>query len=114
MGRIPLAGALAAALFVGACGSSDPAAGQQILMDVPAATPKAVCGPGSMPESGIQGRVSQEDHDGGRAALGYTCNTELVGSYTIPNAVGTVAGFKVERYVDAAGHDCAYYDTTLI
>ncbi len=49
----------------------------------------------------------------GRAKQGYTCNTELVGSYTVPNALGTVAGFKVERYVDAAGHDCAYYDTTL-
>ena len=28
--------------------------------------------------------------------------------------MGTVGGFKVERYVDAAGHDCAYYDTTLL
>jgi hypothetical protein len=28
--------------------------------------------------------------------------------------MGTVGGFKVERYVDAAGHDCAYYDTTLM
>ena len=28
--------------------------------------------------------------------------------------IGTVGGFKVERYVDAAGHDCAYYDTTLL
>ena len=44
---------------------------------------------------------------------GFTCNTALVGSYTQPNATGTVGGFKVERYVDAAGHDCAYYDTTL-
>jgi hypothetical protein len=25
-----------------------------------------------------------------------------------------VGGFKVERYVDAAGHECAYYDTTLL
>ncbi|MGH7823514.1 MAG: LVIVD repeat-containing protein, partial [Candidatus Binatia bacterium] len=47
-------------------------------------------------------------------AEGYTCNTELVGSYTVENAVGTVGGFKVERYVDEAGHDCAYYDTTLM
>ena len=28
--------------------------------------------------------------------------------------MGTVGGFKVERYVDAAGHDCAYYETTLM
>ncbi|MGH8453743.1 MAG: LVIVD repeat-containing protein [Nevskiales bacterium] len=81
-------------------------------VSTPAATPRASCGPGSRPETGIQGRVSKADHDSGRAAESYTCNTELVGSYTIPNAIGTVGGYKVERYVDAAGHECAYYDTT--
>jgi hypothetical protein len=39
---------------------------------------------------------------------------ELVGQYSHPSANGTVGGFKVERYVDAAGHECAYYDTTLL
>jgi len=78
------------------------------------ATPRATCGPGSRPQTGIQGRVSPEDHDSGRAAKGFTCNTELVGKYVKPSANGTVGGFKVERYVDAAGHDCAYYDTTLL
>ena len=77
-------------------------------------TPQAECGPGSRPETGIQGRVSPEDHASGRAAKGFTCNTKQVGSYRKPNAVGTVGGFKVERYVDASGHDCAYYDTTLM
>ena len=77
-------------------------------------TPKADCGLGSRPETGLQGRVSPEDHESGRAAKGFTCNTELVGAYRKPNAIGTVGGFKVERYVDAAGHDCAYYDTTLM
>ncbi len=78
------------------------------------ATPKAVCGPGSRSETDLQGRVTQEDHDSGRTAGGFTCNTELVGQYITPNAKGTVGGFKVERYVDKAGHDCAYYDTTLL
>lgn len=77
------------------------------------ATPKAACGPGSRPELGMQGRISRAEHDSGRAALGYNCNTEMVGSYTVETAVGTVGGFKVERYTDKAGHDCAYYDTTL-
>jgi hypothetical protein len=101
------------ALALAGCGSSSPP-GPQPFLDVPPPTTRADCGPGSRPETGIQGRVSQADHDSGRAAEGYTCNTELVGSYTIPNAIGTVAGFKVERYVDAAGHECAYYDTTLV
>lgn len=72
------------------------------------------CGPGSNPETGMQGRVSQADHDSGRAAEGYTCNTELVGSYMVPNAICSVGGFKVERYVDSAGRECAYYDSTLL
>ena len=77
-------------------------------------TPKGSCGPGSRPELGLQGRVSQEDHDSGRAAAGFTCNTELVSSFVIPNTIGTVGGFKVERYTDKNGRDCAYYDSTLL
>ena len=72
---------------------------------------RAACGPGSNPESpepGMQGRVSAQDVMSGRAAKGYTCNTQLVGHY------GSTAGYKVLRYVDAAGHECAYYDTTLL
>jgi hypothetical protein len=78
------------------------------------ATPQGKCGPGSRPETGIQGRVSRADHRSGRAAKGYRCNARLVGSYERPNVVGSVGGFKVERYVDRAGHECAYYDTTLL
>jgi hypothetical protein len=77
-------------------------------------TPQGDCGPGSRPETGLQGRVSPEDHASGRAAEGFTCNTEVVGSYTHPNSQGTVGGFRVHRYVDADGHECAYYDTTLL
>lgn len=79
-----------------------------------ATTPQGECGPGSRVESGLQGRVSQEDHDTGRAAAGFTCNTQLVGSFVLPNTIGTVGGFKVERYVDKKGNDCAYYDSTLL
>ena len=108
MSRIILA---AAAVALVACSASPPPDSKAKPVS---ATPKAHCGPGSRPETGIQGRVPQSDHDSGRAALGYTCNTELVGSYTVPTPKGTVAGFKVLRYIDAAGHECAYYDTTLI
>ena len=77
-------------------------------------TPQADCGPGSRPETGIQGRVPRSDHESGRATEGYTCNAEQVGHYGKETPLGTIGGFKVERYVDAAGHDCAYYDTTLM
>ena len=77
-------------------------------------TPQARCGPGSMPETDIQGRVPRSDHESGRAAKGYTCNTELVGSYDKPDPKGSVGGFKVERYRDDQGRVCAYYDSTLL
>ena len=80
----------------------------------PAPAPKADCGPGSRAETGMQGRVSPDDHASGRASKGFACNMKMIGSYRVPNTIGTVGGFKVERYVDAAGHDCAYYDTTLL
>lgn len=110
-------------LLVSACGGGDSSLSPRngvvpppVLIPSPplAATPKAVCGPGSRPETGMQGRVPRAEVDSGRAAMGYTCNTTMVGSYLTPNMAGTVGGFKVERYVDKAGHDCAYYDTTLL
>jgi hypothetical protein len=63
-----------------------------------------VCGPGSKPEPGIQGRVPAGSADDG----GLHCNVELVAHQ------GTSGGFKVLRYVDAAGHECAFYDTALL
>jgi hypothetical protein len=74
----------------------------------PGPTPRANCGPGSHPETGLQGRVSAADTASGRAAEGYTCNTELVSHF------GESGGYKVERYVDAAGRECAYFDSTLL
>jgi hypothetical protein len=106
--------ALAASCLMacGGGGANSPGGGGEAVDG--GATPRAACGPGSRPETGMQGRVSQADHTSGRAAEGYTCNTQLVGSYIVPNAIGTVGGFKVERYVDASGRECAYYDSTLL
>lgn len=78
----------------------------QSIYDGPA--PQAACGPGSLPETGTQGRVSRADVDSGRAAQGYRCNTTQVGRF------GATGGFRVERYVDAAGRECAYFDSTLL
>jgi hypothetical protein len=69
-----------------------------------AATPAAQCGPGSRPNAGLQGRVVA----GEASAQGYTCNMEVLGQE------GKAGGFKVERFVDKAGRECAYYDTTLV
>jgi hypothetical protein len=105
--------AAAAVVLLAACGSSSESGmANHVVPDGP--TPRAVCGPGSTPETGMQGRVSREDHQSGRAAEGYTCNTEMVGFFGAANPIGTIGGFKVERYTDKAGRDCAYYDTTLL
>lgn len=82
--------------------------------------PRAVCGPGARAETGIQGRVSRADHESGLAAQGLRCNAELVGQHTQEKAgqkgtiVGSVGGYKVLRYVDSQGNECAYYDTSLL
>jgi hypothetical protein len=67
------------------------------------ATPRATCGPGAKPEPGVQGRVPA-----GSAADGLQCNVSVLSHQ------GTSGGFKVLRYVDGAGHECAYYDTALL
>lgn len=74
----------------------------------PAALAKPVCGPGALKETSIDGRVPASDYASGRYAKGYRCNTQLV------SRQGDTGGFKVERYVDSAGHVCAYYDSTLL
>ncbi|GED99160.1 LVIVD repeat-containing protein [Gordonia crocea] len=42
----------------------------------------ADCGPGSLPETGLQGDVPAADRDSGRSTKGYRCNIKLLGGYT--------------------------------
>ncbi len=65
------------------------------------------CDGGSMPET-VQGKVPKADYDSGRAAKGYFCNARQI------SHVGRSGGYRVERYVDRAGHECAYWDSTLL
>jgi hypothetical protein len=69
------------------------------------ATPLANCGPGSQPASKDipDGRVPK-----GTDPSGLWCNMKLIAHQ------GTSGGFKVLRYVDTAGHECAFYDTALL
>jgi hypothetical protein len=73
----------------------------------PAAVSDRKCGKGSLPET-VQGEARAADYKDGRAAKGYTCNARQIGHF------GTTGGYRVERYVDKAGHDCAFYDSTLL
>jgi hypothetical protein len=71
----------------------------------PAATPKARCSAGSDPEPGLQGRNAA---DAPGRADGFRCNTTLVGHHE------SGGGYKVLRYIDETGRECAIYDTTLL
>lgn len=58
----------------------------------------AECGPGSRPESGLQGDVPAADRDSGRSTQGYNCNISRVGGYP---GLGT-------GIVSASYDHCAY------
>jgi hypothetical protein len=83
---------------VTANGASAPSAGP---------TPGTSCDKASLPET-MQGRAPASDLASGRYAKGYTCNARQVAH------VGAMGGYRVERYVDAAGHECAFWDSTLL
>ena len=75
-----VAAALAVSLAVGV---SPTAAGETFwLPDIGnVAVPRATCGPGSLPETGLQGDVPTEDRNNGRSTQGYRCNMTRVGAF---------------------------------
>ena len=101
-------------LVVGALLSLAVGAGQVAQAQAPAPVlyagpiPQAACGPGAVPETSGQGRVSTEDVKSGAAAQGYRCNLTQIGR------LGATGGFQVHRYVDAKGQECGYFDSTLL
>lgn len=70
--------------------------------DLHAAVTPATCGPGSQPETGLQGQVPSQDRRSGRSQQGYSCNLERVGQYQGEGATWVSA---------VAGH-CAYMPTS--
>jgi hypothetical protein len=75
---------------------------------VPGPTPGVTaCEKGSLPEK-TQGRAPASDVASGRYGKGYTCNLKEISHF------GASGGYRVERFVDKAGHECAYFDSTLL
>ncbi|MBO7932030.1 PD40 domain-containing protein [Burkholderia pseudomallei] len=66
------------------------------------AVPAARCGPGSTPETALQGQVPLADRQSGRNQQGYTCNMTLVGQYRGEGA----------SWVNASTGTCAYMATS--
>ena len=69
-------------------------------------TPAAPCAPGSRPLAGEQGRVPPAALDSPEASDGWTCSLTPVGHLQIGG------GWKVWRYVDARGRECAFHDSS--
>ena len=67
---------------------------------------KATCGPGSHPETALQGQVPPPLRRVGQFA-GFDCNLRLVAQEK-----GEGAGWQAAFYADKAGHVCAYHDTS--
>ncbi|WP_405728998.1 hypothetical protein OG885_09505 [Streptomyces sp. NBC_00028] len=64
---------------------------------------RANCGPGSLPETGVQGQVPLKDRESGRSKQGYRCNLERLGGYQGEGAT----------YVNPSYKNCAYMGTSL-
>ncbi|MGF0318808.1 LVIVD repeat-containing protein [Nocardia fluminea] len=63
------------------------------------AVPRADCGPGSLPETGLQGDVPAGDRDSGRSTQGYRCNMSMVGGYAGRGAGITSTSFEHCAYM---------------
>lgn len=67
------------------------------------AVPRAECGQGSSPETGLQGQVPERDRRSGRSREGYSCNMRLLGQYQGEGA----------SWVDPSYGHCAYMATSF-
>ena len=68
--------------------------------------PKAQCGPGDRPESGLQGETTIEERFSGDSELGYRCNLEVVGQFRGEGAFS--------QNGPAYDGDCAYMATDRV
>src|SRR5258708_35923714 len=72
----------------------------------PLTVPKANCGPGDHPETGLQGQVPAALRAAG--FKGFNCNLELIGQ-----SKGDGANWQTTEFRDEHGHVCAYHGTSF-
>jgi hypothetical protein len=103
--RARLAAALVGALAVAPLGivaaNAEPAASTTPAAE--SAVPRAECGAGSSPETGLQGQVPYADRESGRSQEGYSCNLEMLGRYQGEGST----------WVNPSYDHCAYNATSI-
>src|SRR3954469_25444210 len=93
----------AASLMMWGCGGDDDNSDDG---PIPVSVPKATCGPGDSPETGLQGQVPAALRVPG-GFKGFSCNLQLVGQ-----SRNDGASWQHDWFTDKAGHKCNYYDTS--
>lgn len=93
MGAITLVASAAIATVAGGASAAPPST----------AIKSADCGPGSRPETGLQGQVPLADRESGRNQEGYSCNLKLLGEYQGEGS----------SWVSPSYRDCAYMSTSF-
>lgn len=90
-------------LLLGSAGPPPVSAQTAVLPDP---VPRAECGKGDLPETGLQGEIPQADRDSGRSLDGYRCNMELVGRNDLGGLGMTEGSWQMTWY-----KHCAYVMT---
>src|SRR4051812_20236625 len=96
--------AIAASMLLWGCGGDD---GNDDEGPIPLTVPKATCGPGDSPETGLQGQVPAALRVPG-GFKGFSCNLQLIGQ-----SKNDGASWQHAWFTDKAGHKCNYYDTSV-
>ncbi|HEY4069453.1 MAG TPA: hypothetical protein VGM74_21275, partial [Burkholderiaceae bacterium] len=95
----------AVAIVLSGCGGGDDDSTSADAGPIPLTVPKATCGTGDVPESGLQGQVPASVRAAG--FKGFNCNLTLQGQ-----SRGDGASWQHAFFQDAAAHRCSYYDTS--
>jgi len=96
-------GTLSVVLAFAACGGGG--GDDSANAPIPLTVPKAECGTGDSPETGLQGQVPAAVRAAG--FKGYNCNLTLMGQ-----SRNEGASWQHAFFTDRAGHRCFYYDTS--
>jgi len=102
--RGPLTAALIAASCVALLGAGGQEKAKPDTSPPPLTVPKATCGPGDHPETGLQGQVPASLRAAG--FKGFNCNLELIGQ-----SRGDGANWQTAEYAEGAHRICAYHGT---